>query len=393
MNNKDNFLPYSKQNIIQKDIEAVIRVLKEEFITQGPMIRKFEEEIEKKVQVKNAIAVNSATSALHLCCLALNIGRNDYVWTSPNSFVASANCARYCGANVDFIDINLDNGLICLEALKEKLKLAEKNNTLPKLIILVHFAGSACNLSEIYELSKKYNFFIIEDASHAIGGFYKNNPVGNCKYSIFTVFSFHPVKIITTGEGGVITTNDNLLAVRLKELRSHGITRDQNKFITNTGENWIYEQHELGFNYRMNDIEAALGLSQLERLDEIIFKRNQHFNFYQDLIKKLPFKLLEIPENVKSSIHLAVIKLEINKPGLQKFLFDKLRDCGIGVQVHYFPIHLQPYYRNLGFQKGDFPNCEILSSTCLSIPLFEEITTEEQKRVIIALKNNIEKFV
>ena len=388
-----NFIPYGRQQITSEDIEAVNSVLRGELITQGPVAEVFEKEIAKKVKAEYAISTNSATSALHLCCLALDLGEGDYLWTSPNTFVASANCALYCGASVDFIDIDIKNGLMSIERLKIKLEHAEKIGKLPKIIIPVHFSGSSCEMREIYKLSKKYGFKIVEDASHAIGGEYLDKPVGCCEYSHLSVFSFHPVKIITTGEGGVITTNNPILARRVRELRSHGITKDKNKFINKVSFSWSYEQQELGFNYRMSDINASLGLSQLKRLTEIVIERNRLFSYYFENFKKLPLKLLEIPPNVKSSIHLAVIVLDKELSPYHSLIFDNLRQSKIGVQLHYIPVHTQPYYQKLGFNKEDFPESVNYASRAFSIPLFPGLSHSEQEFVLSQIKININRFL
>lgn len=384
--NANNFIPYGRHFISDDDINEVLKVLNGKLITQGEFVPKFENKVAKKVNAKHGIAVNSATSALHLACLALDVGVGDIVWTSPISFVASANCALYCGANVDFVDINAATGLIDIEKLEIKLANAEKNNSLPKVLIPVHLAGSSCDMNKIYSLSKKYSFSIIEDASHAIGGKYENQSVGNCKYSAITVFSFHPVKIITTGEGGLLTTNKNYLAEKIRMLRSHGIVRDKNKFQYSTEGSWKYEQQLLGFNYRMTDLQAALGLSQLNRLDEIVLERNRQLKFYYEILKDLPLTHLIIPDNVISSVHLAVIRLK--KISTQYYLdvFEGMRSEGIGVQLHYIPIYKQPYFSKFNFEEKNFPGSEEYSSTAISIPIFPGLKEKEQLRVRESLK-------
>ncbi len=384
--NANNFIPYGRHFISDDDINEVLKVLNGKLITQGEFVPKFENKVAKKVNAKHGIAVNSATSALHLACLALDVGVGDIVWTSPISFVASANCALYCGANVDFVDIDVVTGLIDIKKLEIKLANAEKNNSLPKVLIPVHLAGSSCDMNKIYSLSKKYSFSIIEDASHAIGGKYENQSVGNCKYSAITVFSFHPVKIITTGEGGLLTTNKNDLAEKIRMLRSHGIVRDKNKFQYSTEGSWKYEQQLLGFNYRMTDLQAALGLSQLNRLDEIVLERNRQLKFYYEILKDLPLTHLIIPENVISSVHLAVIRLK--KISTQYYLdvFEGMRSEGIGVQLHYIPIYKQPYFSKFNFQEKNFPGSEEYSSTAISIPIFPGLKEKEQLRVRDSLK-------
>ena len=385
---KKDFIPYGKQHINEEDIEEVVNVLKSQFITQGPKVPAFEKQICRKVKSKYAIATNSATSSLHIACLALGLGPGDILWTSSITFVASANCALYCGAKIDFVDIDSDTGLMSTIDLKRKLENAEKVGKLPKILIPVHLAGSSCDMKEIFSLSQKYGFSIIEDASHAIGGKFFDEPVGSCKYSDITIFSFHPVKIITTGEGGVGTTNSIDLANSMSELRSHGITKDKDKFLLKTvNEDWRYEQQKLGFNYRLTDIAAALGLSQLKRLERVVELRNNLFKNYVELFRELNVKMLTIPSGVYSALHLAVLRME--DVNLQKLLFKKFRDEGIGTQVHYMPVHLQPFYKQFGFKEGDFPNSEIYSKTSLSIPLYPGLKKSDQKRIFRLL----EKFI
>ena len=293
----------------QADIAAIECVLRSPFLTQGPAVPAFEKAVADKVGAAHGVAVNSATSALHIACLALGLGRGDRLWTSPITFVASANCGRYCGAEVDFVDIDTSTGLMSVSALEMKLQQAERNGALPKVVVPVHLTGSSCDMAAIGLLAERYGFAVLEDASHAIGGRYQEDPVGNCRYSSIAVFSFHPVKIITTGEGGLATTNDPVLAQRMAELRSHGIVRDPERFEQPAAGPWAYEQQQLGYNYRMSDIQAALGLSQLHRLDELVAERNLQLQFYRKLLEDLPVQLLEVPENVCSSVHLAVIRL------------------------------------------------------------------------------------
>jgi len=311
------------------------------------------------------------------------------VWTSPISFVASSNCALYCNAKIDFIDINPFTGLIDIKKLKDKLFESKKNNSLPKVIIPVHLAGSSCDMKEIKALSQQYNFSVIEDASHAIGGRYKDSFVGSCKYSDITIFSFHPVKIITAGEGGIATTNNKLIAEKIINLRSHGIEKDVNKFVEPLIGGWHYEQQNLGFNYRITDIQAALGLSQLKRLEEIVEERNKQLNFYYDLLSDFPLTFLKIPPEVFSSVHLAIIRL--NKINKEYYLnvFEGLRSKKIGVQLHYKPIYKHPYYKKYNFDKNNFPGSEIYESTAISIPLFPGLTIDQQIRV----KNTLKLFI
>ena len=379
------FIPYGRQTITEADIAAVVEVLRSPFLTQGPTVPAFEQAVAAKVGARYGVAVNSATSALHIACLALDLGPGDRLWTSPITFVASANCGRYCGAAVDFVDIEPATGLMSIEALTFKLEQAERDGTLPKVVVPVHLTGSSCDMAAIGGLAERYGFAVLEDASHAIGGRYRDEPVGICHYSAITVFSFHPVKIITTGEGGLATTNDPELAQRMAELRSHGIVRDAERFERQAAGPWAYEQQQLGFNYRLTDIQAALGLSQLQRLDEIITERNCQLQRYRELLADLPVQLLEVPENVLSSVHLAVIRLQQTTPTQHRQVFEGLRAAGIGVQLHYTPVHLQPYYRKIGFEEGDFPVAEAYATSAVSLPLFPGLTENEQVRVFTSL--------
>ncbi|WP_254929228.1 UDP-4-amino-4,6-dideoxy-N-acetyl-beta-L-altrosamine transaminase [Cyanobium sp. T1B-Tous] len=364
------FIPYGRQTISEADIAEVVEVLRSPCLTQGPTVPAFEQSVAVKVGARYGVAVNSATSALHIACLALGLGPGDRLWTSPNTFVASANCGRYCGAAVDFVDIEPATGLMSVAALETKLQHAERDGILPKLVVPVHLTGSSCDMAPIGSLAQRYGFAVLEDASHAIGGRYRGEPVGNCRYSAITVFSFHPVKIITSGEGGLATTNDPILAQRMAELRSHGIVREAERFERPAAGPWVYEQQQLGFNYRITDIQAALGLSQLQRLDEIVIERNRQLECYRELLAGLPVKLLEVPDDVLSSVHLAVIRLQQATADQHRQLFEELRDAGIGVQLHYSPVHLQPYYRALGFTEGQFPEAEAYASSAMSLPLF-----------------------
>lgn len=376
------FIPYGKQNIDQNDINEVVNVLNSDYLTQGPLVGEFEKLICEKLSPNYAIAVNSATSALHIACMALGVNESDTVWTSPNSFVASANCALYCGAKVDFVDIDLYTGLISIEKLKKKLEEASAIGKLPTLLIPVHLCGSSCDMEAISKLSQKYGFKIIEDASHALGGKYKGKYVGSCHYSDITVFSFHPVKIITTGEGGVATTNNLDYAERLYKLRSHGIEKNHEKFIRPSDKPWIYEQQMLGYNYRMTDIHASLGISQLKKLDKFVEERNEIFRRYKELFQSLDFiSFLKVQDNVYSSFHLAVLILNNDAILFHKDIFMFLRKSGIGVQIHYIPIHCQPYYKNLGFKKGDFPNSENYADRAISIPIYPGLSLENQEYI------------
>ena len=390
--NQSAFIPYGRQSITEADIAAVVEVLRSPFLTQGPAVAALEQAVASKVGARHGVAVNSATSALHIACLALGLGPGDRLWTSPITFVASANCGRYCGADVDFVDIDPATGLMSVPALQAKLQQAERDGTLPKVVVPVHLTGSSCDMAAIAKLSERYGFWVLEDASHAIGGRYRGEPVGNCKYSAITVFSFHPVKIITTGEGGLATTNDPVLAQRMAELRSHGLVREAERFERPAAGPWMYEQQQLGFNYRITDIQAALGLSQLERLDGIVAERNQQFKRYRDLLTDLPVKLLEVPGDVVSSVHLAVIRLNQSNAAGHLKVFKGLRAAGIGVQLHYSPVHLQPYYRHLGFKEGQFPEAEAYASNAISLPLYPGLLETDQQRVVDVLDSLLQVF-
>ena len=385
MDSTESFLPYGRQSITESDINAVIEVLRSPFLTQGPVVPLFERGISEKVGSDHAIAVNSATSALHISCLALGLGPGDWVWTSPITFVASANCARYCGANVDFVDIDPSTGLISVSALEQKFKRAELEGVLPKILIPVHLCGTSCAMKQISSMARRYGCSVLEDASHAVGARYQGEFVGSCSYSEISVFSFHPVKIITSGEGGMATTNNPQLAQRMADLRSHGITKDQSRFELTSAGPWSYEQQDLGFNYRMTDLQAALGLSQLQRLDQIVVERQRLHAVYEKLLANLPVRLLSIPPDTSSSLHLAVIRLTHSSPDHHRYVFEGLRSLGIGVQMHYSPVHLQPYYQRLGFKRGDFPEAEAYGLNAISLPLYPGLQESEQLRVVRAL--------
>ena len=380
------FLPYGRQTITEADIAAVTDVLRSPCLTQGPIVPTFEQALAECVGARHGVAVNSATSALHIACLALGLGPGDRLWTTPISFVASANCGRYCGAEVDFVDIDPSTGLISLDALKRKLQQADREGRLPKVLVPVHLCGTSCAMEPIAALAKQYGVAVLEDASHAIGGRYRHQQVGDCSHSAITVFSFHPVKIITTAEGGLATTNDPRLAERMADLRSHGITKDEVRFERTAPGPWSYEQQDLGFNYRMTDLQAALGLSQLDRLEAIVSERQRLQERYHLLLAGLPLRLLEIPDDVRSALHLAVIRLSDPSPLHHRQVFDGLRAAGIGVQLHYTPVHLQPYYRRLGFQEGDFPEAEAYASNAISLPLYPGLQDEDLQRVAKTIK-------
>jgi len=380
-------IPYGKQDINQADIDLVVNVLKSDFLTQGPQVPLFEKTVSDYCGSEYAVVANSATSALHIACMALNLGKGDYLWTSPNTFVASANCGLYCGAQVDFVDIDpLTYNLSSLE-LEKKLIQAKQDNKLPKIVIPVHFAGQSCDMQKVHSLSKEYGFKIIEDASHAIGGKYLDQPIGGCQYSDITVFSFHPIKIITTAEGGLATTNDKELLTRMQLFRSHGVTRDPELMNKETEGGWYYQQVELGFNYRMTELQAALGVSQMERLDEFVALRHQRQVRYDKLLKGLPIVVPYQSLDSYSALHLYPIQLElenISKSHTQ--VFDELRQKGLGVNLHYIPVHIQPYYEKMGFSRGDFPEAEKYYSRAISIPIFQGLTIEIQDEVVNALK-------
>lgn len=384
------YIPYGKQNIDQADIDSVIEVLKSDWLTQGPSVERFEEAAKLQHRADYGCAVNSATSALHLACLALDVGEGDWLWTSPNSFTASANCGLYCGAKVDFVDIDSNTFNMCAEKLKIKLEEAEKTGKLPKVVIPVHFGGLSCDMQAIDSLSKKYGFSVIEDASHAVGGSYLGNPVGSSAFSDITILSYHPVKIITTGEGGIALTNDSNLAEKMHMLRTHGITRDADKMSNELQGDWYYEQIDLGLNYRMTDIQAALGVSQYARLDKFVESRNRIAARYNEKLIDFPVVTQKVPSSSYSAYHLFVIKLtEENLVKNRKIIFSKMRDAGIGVNVHYIPIHTHPYYKSLGFNLGDFPESEKYYQSALSIPMFPDLTDESQDFVLKVLEQSL----
>ena len=386
----NRMIPYAKQEISDEDIDSVIEVLKSDFLTQGNKVPLFEDIISERVGAKYALAANSATSCLYLSCLSLGLSKEDILWTSPITYVASANCALYCGAEVDFVDIDPLTWNISVEILEEKLKTARKIKKVPKILVLVHLAGNPCDLQKVFDLSKEYGFSIIEDASHALGSKYSGEHIGSSVYSDISVFSFHAVKNITTGEGGMILTNNQKLSEKIHLYRSHGITRDTKKMINKEEGLWYYEQLLLGFNFRMSDIHAALGISQMNSLDKFISKRNELSQIYTEELKGLPLTIQRVRKEDLSAWHIFVIRLKLSELKLSRLeIYNSLRNKGIGVNVHYIPVHLHPFYKNLGFNKGDFPNSENYYDGAITIPMFTKLKKKEMKLVIQALKESI----
>ena len=406
-------IPYARQHVSNDDIDAVIKVLCSDFLTQGPVLPQFEQAVADYCVGTYGVAVNSATSALHIACLALDLGPGDWLWTSPNTFVASANCALYCGAKIDFVDIDPDTYNMGVDALTTKLEKAEKNGRLPKIVMPVHFAGQPCDMPAINALSQRYGFKIIEDASHAMGASYASEDfsdiatatdreagpwqsndaikVGSCTHSDITVFSFHPVKIITSGEGGMALTNSDELANRLRRLRIHGITSDKGKMWSRPeDEIWNYQQIELGFNYRMTEIQAALGLSQLNRLDEYVAQRHEIAKDYDTDLATLPITIPWQSPNAYSSYHLYPVRvIESESKKTQRELYEGLRARGIAVNVHYIPVHRQPYYESLGFAQGDYPEAERLHREVISLPMYPSLTKVQQQSVTKVLRESL----
>jgi len=383
-------IPYGRQDISEEDIQAVVNVLRSDWLTQGPIVPAFEKAVAAYCKAKHGVAVNSATSALHIACLALGVGKGDIVWTSPITFVASANCAVYCGATVDFVDIDSRSYNMSVNALQIKLEKAKREGKLPKVVIPVHLAGQSCEMEPIYLLSKQYGFKIIEDASHAIGGKYKGEPVGNCRYSDITVFSFHPVKIITTGEGGMAMTNEHRLALSMAHYRSHGIVRYAHEMTQEPDGPWFYQQIDLGFNYRMTDIQAALGLSQLNRLDEFVSKRHEIANRYNEIITE-PWVTLpwQHPDSF-SAFHLYIIRIKKENTIIDHLeMFERLRSAGILVNLHYIPVYRHPYYQRMGFTNADFPEAESYYAEAISIPMFTTLTDEQQDIVVMNINQKL----
>jgi UDP-4-amino-4,6-dideoxy-N-acetyl-beta-L-altrosamine transaminase len=388
-------IPYGRQDVTEADIEAVVAVLRSDYLTQGPAVPRFETAVAALARVKHAVAVNSATSALHIACMALDLGPGDRLWTVPNTFVASANCGRYCGADVDFVDIDPRTWNVSVRSLQDKLARAKQAGTLPKVLVPVHFAGQPTEQESIWELARQYGFRVIEDASHAIGASRNGEPAGSCRWSDIAIFSFHPVKIITTCEGGAAMTNDDELAERMSMLRTHGITRDPRLFrgLTESDANgtrspapWYYEQQMLGYNYRMTDIHAALGSTQLGRLQMYVERRNELARNYNAALEGLPLRLpMVAPEN-RSAFHLYVVRLQRGGALAHRRVFESMRASGIGVNLHYPPVHLQPYYRELGFTAGQFPEAEAHAAEAITLPLYPTLTEAQQAAVVAALK-------
>ncbi|WP_448254746.1 UDP-4-amino-4,6-dideoxy-N-acetyl-beta-L-altrosamine transaminase [Ottowia oryzae] len=379
-------IPYGRQDITQADIDAVVQVLRSDFLTQGPMVPRFEQAVASHVGARHALAVNSATSALHIACMALDLGPGDWLWTTPITFVASANCGLYCGAQVDFVDIDPRTYNLCPTALERKLQQAEQEGRLPKVVVPVHLCGQPCDMAAIHTLARRYGFKVVEDASHAIGGKYKGEFIGNGRYSDITIFSFHPVKIITTAEGGMALTNNAELTARMALHRSHGITRDPAQMTGKSDGPWYYQQVELGYNYRMTELQAALGLSQMERLNQYVARRHQLARRYDDLLASLPVITPWQHADGYSGLHLYVIRLKLGqiKPSHRQ-VFESLRTQGIGANLHYIPVHTQPYFQTMGFKAGDFPEAERYYAEAISLPMYQGLSQADQDRVTTAL--------
>jgi UDP-4-amino-4,6-dideoxy-N-acetyl-beta-L-altrosamine transaminase len=375
-------IPYGHQDISEADIQAVVEVLRSDWLTQGPAVPAFESVLGERCGARHAIAVNSGTSALHLACLALDVGAGDLVWTSAITFVASANCARYCGADVDFVDIDARTYNMSVPGLTKKLEAAQKVKRLPKVVIPVHLCGQPCDMAAIHDLGERYGFRIIEDASHALGSRYRGEPIGNSRYSDITVLSFHPVKIITSGEGGAMLTNDPALAKRMQLLRTHGITREPEDMVHDPHGPWYYEQIELGLNYRMTDVHAALGLSQMSRLDDFLATRNLIAERYDDLLTGLPVVTPWQHPDGYSARHIYVVRVKQN----HRSIFDRLRTNGIGVHLHYIPVYRQPYYERMGFDRAQFPEAERYYGEAITLPIFPRLTLAEQDKVATTLR-------
>ncbi|WP_260955448.1 UDP-4-amino-4,6-dideoxy-N-acetyl-beta-L-altrosamine transaminase [Pseudomonas citri] len=384
-------IPYGRQSLDQADIDAVVAVLQSDWLTQGPAIERFEQAMAERCQANHAVAVCNATAALHIACLAAGLGPGDWLWTTPNTFLASANCGRYCGAQVDFVDIDPLTWNLDARALEAKLEAAERRGSLPKVLVAVAFSGQSCDMEYIARLSKRYGFTVIEDASHAVGASYAGRPVGCGEFAAMTVFSFHPVKIITSAEGGMVLTNRPELAQRLQRLRSHGMTRDVGQMTEPSHGPWYYQQIELGFNYRMTDLQAALGLSQLNKLDGFVARRRELAARYDRLLACLPLTLPGAQADAESAWHLYVVRLRLKDIALDhRQVFEGLRAAGIGVNLHYIPVHLQPYYRAQGFADGDFPQAERYYAEAISLPMFPSLRDEQQDYVVEQLRRLLE---
>jgi UDP-4-amino-4,6-dideoxy-N-acetyl-beta-L-altrosamine transaminase len=384
-------IPYGRQDVTDADIEAVVQVLRSDFLTQGPVVPRFEDAVARCVGARYAVAVNSATSALHIACAGLGLGPGDWLWTVPNTFVASANCGLYCGAQVDFVDIDPVTWNMSTGRLKDKLVAAKKAGKLPKIVVPVHFAGHPTDQEQIWNLAQEFGFKVLEDASHSIGASHNGVAVGNCRWSDVTVFSFHPVKIITSGEGGMALTNDEELAGRMEMLRTHGITRKPGKFSEKAAASWHYEQQLLGFNYRMTDIQAAIGLSQLQRLPQYVERRNALARRYNSGLRDLPLQLPAVRPGTRSAFHLYVVRVRPELAGAKRArIFDELRARGIGVNVHYMPVHLHPFYRQLGFVDGQYPESEAYGQTAITLPLYPRITDQMQDQVLSSVAQTVE---
>lgn len=383
-------IPYGRQEITQTDIDVVIGVLQSDFLTQGPMVPRFEQSVAQHMGAQHALAVNSATSALHIACMALGLGPGDWLWTTPVTFVASANCGLYCGAQVDFVDIDPRTYNLCPQALEHKLVWAERERKLPKIVVAVHLCGQPCDMHAIHVLAQRYGFKVIEDASHAIGGKYCGEWIGNCRYSDITVFSFHPVKIITTAEGGMALTNDAALANKMALMRSHGITRDAAQMTHEADGPWYYQQIDLGYNYRMTELQAALGVSQMERLDQYVARRHQLAQRYDELLRCLPVTTPWQHPKSYSGLHLYVIRLQLKKIAkTHRQVFEELRESGIGVNLHYIPVHTQPFYQRMGYRVGDFPEAECYYAEAISLPMYQTMSDAQQDEVISAVRKVI----
>ncbi len=380
-------IPYGRQDITQADLDEVVAVLQSDYLTQGPQVPRFEQLVAQHVGAQFALAVNSATSALHIACMAMELGRGDWLWTTPVTFVASANCALYCGAQVDFVDIDPRTYNLCPKALERKLQQAKKQGKLPKVLVAVHLCGQPCDMAAIYALSQEYGFKIIEDASHAIGGRYQDEFIGNGRFCDITVFSFHPVKIITTAEGGMALTNSDELANKMALLRSHGITRDPAHMTHEPDGPWYYQQIELGYNYRMTELQAALGVSQMTRLDDYVARRHVLAKRYDALLAHLPLALPWQHPDSYSGLHLYVVRLQLNKLTMShRQVFEALREQGIGVNLHYIPVHMQPYYQRMGFKPSDFPEAQNYYAQAISLPMYQTLTEAQQDRVVAVLE-------